>query len=223
MTQSRNAILDRLRKAQPPTAQRADQGCPTVSKAELSADTRLALWIHHLESAHAQVVLANTACWPEHLLATLPQPAPAHWLLSPEHPYASRWADALHGMNPLPEIRYYDQSINALKSSIFNSVDASLTSARFGIAETGTLVLEPTAQEPRLMSLVPPLHVAIVKASSVLSTFQDYLQLNAWAASTIPTNIVLISGPSKTADIQQTLAYGAHGPKALIVVVLTDA
>ena len=51
---------------------------------------------------------------------------------------------------------------------------------------------------------------------------------SAWVAEgmipdVMPTNLLLISGPSKTADIQQTLAYGAHGPKSLIVLMLTDA
>ena len=77
----------------------------------------------------------------------------------------------------------------------------------------------PTADEPRLMSLVPPIHIAILKASELYTTFHDAMQSQNWAAG-MPTNALLVSGPSKTADIEQTLAYGVHGPKELIVLVI---
>jgi L-lactate dehydrogenase complex protein LldG len=80
----------------------------------------------------------------------------------------------------------------------------------------------PTTAEPRLMSLVPPLHIALLKASEVYDNLYTALQVQSWAAG-LPTNALLVSGPSKTADIQQTLAYGAHGPKELIVLILEDA
>ncbi len=68
---------------------------------------------------------------------------------------------------------------------------------------------------------MPPLHVALLKASAIhpsLSVALDALQPQA----EMPTNLLLVSGPSKTADIQQVLAYGAHGPKQLVIVVIED-
>ena len=102
---------------------------------------------------------------------------------------------------------------------LFNEVDASITSTRGGIAETGSLILWPTPDEPRLMSLVPPVHIAVLNASEIYTTFHEAMISQDWASG-MPTNALLISGPSKTADIEQTLAYGVHGPKELIVLVI---
>lgn len=70
----------------------------------------------------------------------------------------------------------------------------------------------PDEQEPRLMSLVPPVHIAVLKAEKIHDTL----------AEAMPTNLLLISGPSKTADIELTLAFGVHGPKELIVFILIE-
>ena len=104
-------------------------------------------------------------------------------------------------------------------SHLFNEVDASITSTRGGIAETGSLILWPNEDEPRLMSLVPPVHIAVLRASELYTTFHEAMKAQNWAAG-MPTNALLISGPSKTADIEQTLAYGVHGPKELIVLII---
>ena len=95
----------------------------------------------------------------------------------------------------------------------------AVSHARAGIAETGSLILWPDADEPRLMSLVPPLHIALLQADSIYETFAQAMHLQRWADG-MPTNALLISGPSKTADIEQTLAYGIHGPRRLLVLIL---
>ena len=105
--------------------------------------------------------------------------------------------------------------------ALFNTVDAGLTLTHGGIAETGTLVLWSGHQSPRLLSLVPPVHIAILHASRVVESLMDMMVKEDWSAG-LPTNVILISSPSKTADIQQTLAYGAHGPKQLVVVLVED-
>lgn len=116
----------------------------------------------------------------------------------------------------------YDRPIEAWKDVLFNDVHASLTGARGAIAETGTLILWPDAAEPRLMSLVPPVHIVLLSTSTIHPTLIDAMGAENWAAG-LPTNALLISSPSKTADIQQTLAYGAHGPKELVVLLKEDA
>ena len=85
--------------------------------------------------------------------------------------------------------------------------------------EIGSLVLWPDATEPRLLSLVPPVHVALLDADRLYENFAEIIQAEGWANG-MPTNALLISGPSKTADIEQTLAYGIHGPKHLITLLL---
>lgn len=136
-------------------------------------------------------------------------------LLSPESPYIKSF-DAF-----LDETRLYDEAIENWKSELFNDIEASITSTLGGIAETGTLVLWPSISEPRLMSLVPPIHIAILYESQIQPTFWHFLRHQKWSEG-MPTNALLISGPSKTADIEQTLAYGVHGPKELVVVLVEE-
>ena len=69
------------------------------------------------------------------------------------------------------------------------------------------------------MSLVPPLHIALVYADRLHADLHAAMRAEQWASG-MPTNLVLVSGPSKTSDIQQTLAYGAHGPRELWVVIV---
>ncbi len=121
--------------------------------------------------------------------------------------------------DPSLQLSNYDQAIEDWKADLFNKIDVSITSTLGGIAESGSLILWPTPQEPRLMSLVPPVHVALLQAEDIHETFAQAMQVQQWADN-MPTNALLISGPSKTADIEQTLAYGIHGPRQLIVLIL---
>ena len=105
---------------------------------------------------------------------------------------------------------------------LFDSVDAGLTYSVAAIAETGTIVLQSSSASPRQLSLVPPVHIVIVDAGRVVNRLFDLTQQTSWANG-LPTNVILVSSPSKTADIQQTLAYGAHGPKRLIVILVEGA
>ena len=119
-----------------------------------------------------------------------------------------------------PQLIPYKKDVEQMKEMVFN-VDAGITSAAGAIAETGALILWPSDKEPRLMSIVPPLHIAILKADTIHNSLSEVMQKENWPAK-MPTNVVLISGPSKTADIEMTLAFGVHGPKELIVLILED-
>jgi L-lactate dehydrogenase complex protein LldG len=114
----------------------------------------------------------------------------------------------------------YENEIEQLKETVFN-VDAGITSAAGAIAETGALILWPTEKEPRLMSIAPSIHIAVLKADTIHNTLLDAMHEENWPER-MPTNVVLVSGPSKTADIEMTLAFGVHGPRELIVLILED-
>lgn len=118
-----------------------------------------------------------------------------------------------------PELVPFDRQVEAWKRELFEDVDAGFTTTRGGIAETGGLILWPSPEEPRLLSLVPPVHFALLDASAIHATFFEAVRSEGWSKA-MPANALLISGPSKTADIEQTLAYGVHGPKRLVVVVM---
>lgn len=104
------------------------------------------------------------------------------------------------------------------RSQVFNEIEIGITMAHSAIAETGTLVVIPDANEPRTMSLVPPVHLVVLNKNNLCWQFEDWVLDNPDVHKN--TNVVLITGPSKTADIQQTLAFGAHGPKRLLVLIV---
>ena len=120
----------------------------------------------------------------------------------------------------LPQLIPYEIEIEQLKERVF-TIEAAITSSAGAIAETGALILWPTEKEPRLMSIVPPLHIAVLQADKIHNSLSEVIQKENWPAK-MPTNVVLVSGPSKTADIEMTLAFGVHGPKELIVLILED-
>jgi L-lactate dehydrogenase complex protein LldG len=96
--------------------------------------------------------------------------------------------------------------------------DGGITSAQWAIAETGTLVLESRKERHRLASLVPPLHIAIIEAGQIRQTMAEVLEgINKESLS---RTVTFITGPSRTSDIELTLAIGVHGPAELHVVVI---
>ncbi|HSE19620.1 MAG TPA: lactate utilization protein [Pyrinomonadaceae bacterium] len=99
---------------------------------------------------------------------------------------------------------------------IFN-YDVGVSTAQAAIAETGTLVLDSDCERHRLVSLVPPVHIAVVNASAIVETLSDALTLIQ--KKEISPAITFITGPSRTADIELTLAIGVHGPQELYVIV----
>ena len=101
------------------------------------------------------------------------------------------------------------------------SIDASLTSVQAGIASTGSLMIGSSTEEPRVMSLVPPIHIALLDAGRIYPTLEQALAAEVHVQSA-PRNFVLISGPSKTADIEGSLVHGIHGPKELIVIICQE-
>ena len=172
-----------------------------------------------IELAHADVHRVTAANWTEKLREVLAARNIDRLLVAPATAHGQSAMQALPASGI--ECRGYAAAIEQWKAELFTATPASLTAARAAVAETGTLILWPTADEPRLMSLVPPVHIVLLDAASIYNTFYEAMQTEGWKDG-LPTNSLLISGPSKTADIQQTLAYGAHGPKELIVLMIEE-
>ena len=100
------------------------------------------------------------------------------------------------------------------------AADLGVTGADLAIAETGTLALVSAAGRPRSTSLLPPCHVAIFDGTALLESLEQLgLALEAWHEGQPPSErgamINLITGPSRTADIELTLTRGVHGPKEI--------
>ena len=99
------------------------------------------------------------------------------------------------------------------------TADVGLSSCEVALAETGTVVVASGTGKSRLVTLLPPVHIALVPTSKLTT---DILTWTAARNAPPPANISFISGPSKTADIEQTLAVGVHGPKQFIVILYDD-
>src|SRR6266487_1133340 len=96
--------------------------------------------------------------------------------------------------------------------------DAGVTTAQWGIAETGTLVLESARERSRLASLVPPMHVALLSTSRICASLADALARVDVASHAV----TLITGPSRTSDIELTLVVGVHGPQVVHILLLEE-
>jgi L-lactate dehydrogenase complex protein LldG len=103
------------------------------------------------------------------------------------------------------------------------AADAGITLATFGIANTGTLVLETTAATPRSVSLLPTTHIALLRESQIVDRMGQALEtFHRWPVADVPSSIHFISGPSRSSDIENDLTIGVHGPVAVIVVLVRD-
>ena len=94
-----------------------------------------------------------------------------------------------------------------------------ITGADYALADTGTLVMLASPQEARLISLLPPVHIAIVEHERLLTGLDELLSILPHPAEQT-SSMVLITGPSRTADIEQILVRGVHGPGEIHVVVV---
>jgi L-lactate dehydrogenase complex protein LldG len=99
------------------------------------------------------------------------------------------------------------------------SADAGITSADYALADTGTLVMLSSKEEARMISLVPPLHLALVPRERILTGLDELFSLLPLPGERT-SSMVLITGPSRTADIEQILIRGVHGPGEIHVVVV---
>ncbi len=168
-----------------------------------------------LEAVRTEVYDTTEADWPTLLLRLAAQKKVKKFLIGQDTPHGGK----LQQLQPAGlELRCYGEPIERWRDELFDTVDASLTLARSAIAELGSLILWPTASEPRLMSLVPGVHFVLLDVATIHSDFHSAIAGEGWQDG-LPTNALLICGPSKTADIQQVLAYGAHGPRELVVLL----
>jgi len=134
-------------------------------------------------------------------------------------------ADVLRGRNMAAAVHippdselYLDLPNVEIKRTPPGPFDAAVTEAPFAIAETGTLVYAAGKGAPASWHFRPMLEIAILRAGSVVAELEDVLR--TLEAKGLPSTLNLVSGPSRTGDIEQTMELGAHGPKALVVLLL---
>lgn len=100
-----------------------------------------------------------------------------------------------------------------------------VTSADFCIAETATLVMKTRAGQPRSVSLVPSIHIAVIELKQIIADLEELYTLLKWEPQQktegLTNCMTYITGPSKTADIELVMVHGAHGPRELYLYVIT--
>jgi L-lactate dehydrogenase complex protein LldG len=126
-----------------------------------------------------------------------------------------RIASALRGVGF--ETKTWDQMT---LDEVYDGYDCAVTDVSYAVAETGSLVVEPSPGQGRGLSLVPMIHVAIVEPKNLVPDLVDLMEKLKWEGKS-RSNAILITGPSKTADIEMNVVTGVHGPNVVKVFVLS--
>jgi L-lactate dehydrogenase complex protein LldG len=209
---SRDHILHKVRTALGRSAGQAPAAAPEVRLRvpEMSLEERLAAFQRALEALGGTVARASS---PEDARARVAK------LLSGKRAVASNAAvlkectiDTLEGVEG-----GFRQEANLRRACA--AADAGVTSAAYGLADTGSLVMFSTGEEARMISLLPPVHIAVVPKERILTGLDELFLLHPQPGEA-SSSMVLITGPSRTADIEQILIRGVHGPGELHVIVV---
>jgi L-lactate utilization protein LutC len=124
------------------------------------------------------------------------------------------------GVTGLPQVQSGFTDREELRA-VCATADVGITSADYALAETGTLVMLSSPQEARMISLLPPAHIAVFSRSRLLANLDELLSVLPNPAEQT-SSMVLITGPSRTADIEQILVRGVHGPGEICAVIVGD-
>lgn len=98
----------------------------------------------------------------------------------------------------------------------------SVTSALAGVAETGTLLLASSARTPTTLNFLPEHHIVVLHAAAIVPHLEDLWPIVRALPDGIPRSLNLITGPSRTADVEQTIQLGAHGPRRLHLLLVSS-
>lgn len=219
MSNARDNILAKLRQAAATPMQEPDTGAyyEEMSPHWDSEEGRLKHWAKTMRAVKTEIYWVRRHDWTQTLLKVAAEKGLRNILLPLKTEHGREAAQAVQTAGI--ETKAFDRPIEDWKDSFFNDIDAGFTDVRCGIAQTGTLMLWPSEEQPRSQSLVPPVHICLFDTAKMYNDFYSAMQGEKMTEG-MPANVVLVSGPSKTADIQLTLAYGAHGPRDMVVLAV---
>jgi len=210
---SREQILSDVRQAlgrkpgQPPAAQPKAR----IAIPSLTMEERIHLFQERLEVLGGKVHRAASYADAAGVVGELLQGATAVATNAPALKRAgvTAMANVSSGYSDEPSLR------TACASAPFG-----ITGADFGLAETGSIVTI-AANEARLVSLLPPVHIALLSKARMLTGLDEFYMLHPLPA-TQSASTVFITGPSRSADIEMILVRGVHGPRVIHVIVIEE-
>ncbi len=130
-------------------------------------------------------------------------------------------------MAPHPELQAIPWSARPLlklRQGRAEAADAvSVQHGYAGIAETGTLMLPSAADRPVTLNLLADTEIVVLRASAIVGAYEEAWDRLRTERNGMPRNVMFVTGPSRSADIEQTLELGAHGPRRLHIVLIEDA
>lgn len=112
----------------------------------------------------------------------------------------------------------FDKEIEYLRTEVFHS-DFSIINARAGVSSHGVALVLSSKEQPRMLSLAPKLCIVLLKKENVLRSLSEALNLVKRENEILPSNILFIAGPSRTADIELITVFGVHGPQKAHVIL----
>ena len=209
---SRENILHRVRTALGRSAGQPPLDPPPVRLRipEVDLETRIATMRMRIEALAGTTHRVATQEEARALVAGIVEGRPA---VASNAPYLAEC-----GILALPGVRTGIRQVEEMLT-IAAASEVGVTSADYALADTGTLVLLSSPAEARLVSLLPILHVAVVPAARILTGLDELFTILPHPADQT-SSMVMITGPSRTADIEQILVRGVHGPGQLTVIIV---
>jgi L-lactate dehydrogenase complex protein LldG len=211
---SREAILERIRLALGRTPEAPAPAIPEtlLGFPPMEMEQRITRFTAALEALGGRVLRASSPSEAAEMIAEITAGADA---VASEASFLRAC-----GIDCLPGVRSDFSNAEEYRASRAEAA-FGITSADYALAETGSLVLLSGREESRLVSLLPPAHIAVLPLNRLLTNLNELLTLLPHPAE-LTSAMVIVTGPSRTADIEQILVRGVHGPGE-ITVILVDA
>ena len=185
------------------------------ARGDKAVDARVALFTEMAEAVQASVARVGDASDVPGAIADYlaDNNLPSDIVMAPDESLdAYPWAE-----RPLLNIR---------RGKAEDAAQVSVTGAEMGFAETGTLMLTSDAQRPSTLNFLPENHIVVLRADRIAGGYEEgWRQLRADGAGGagdgfMPRTVNMITGPSRTGDIEQTIQLGAHGPRRLHIIIV---
>ena len=223
MTSSRDEFLQRVRRA---LAEGDRQAAPTTipprgtTGYQGAGSDAVAKLVTQLRAVGATAHVVDDPDAVLQTISELTRAKSARRILLGDSPLLNQLPVRQHLIGLGMEVTRIDELAPESAREISFAADVGISGVECLIAETGTLVVRARPLEPRSLTLLPPVHIAVAERAQLLSDLFDLFDPTQPGSRPLPSCLTLITGPSKTGDIELRLVTGVHGPGEVHVVLL---